>query len=73
MKPVLVVLVAVGSVGLVDWVVDTAGVVVDQADGVADGAVAAVEVADLVDPIDDRVGLVDLAVLAQKQQKIKIL
>ena len=73
MKPVLVVLVAVGSVGLVDLVVDTAGVVVDQADGVVDGAVAAVEVADLVDPIDDRVGLVDLAVLAQKQQKIKIL
>ena len=47
--------------------------VVDQADGVADGAVAAVEVADLVDPIDDLVVPADLVALAQKQQKIKIL
>ena len=60
MKPALVVLVAVGSVGLVDLVVDTAGVAVDQADGVADDAVAAVEVADLVDPTDDLVVPADL-------------
>ena len=60
MIPALVVLVAAGSVGLVDWVVDTAGVVVDQADGVADDSVVAVEVADLVDPIDDLVVPADL-------------
>ena len=73
MKPALVVLVVVGSVGLVDWVVDTVDVVVDQADGVADDSVAAVEVVDLVDPIDDLVVPADLVDLAQTQQKIKIL
>ena len=70
MKPALVVLVVVGSVGLVDWVVDTAGGVVGQVVGV-DGDF--VVVAGRVDPTDDLADAADPADPVQKQRKIKFL
>ena len=66
MKPALVVLVAAGSADLADLVVDTAGVVVGQADAAGGDSVVAVEVAGRVDPTDD---LADPAVPADPVQK----
>ena len=73
MKLALAVLVVVGSVGLVDWLVDTAGGVVGPAVGVDGGSVVVAEVAGRVDPTDDLVDPADPADPVQKQRKIKIL